>query len=424
MHQTMNKDKFIEAGIINIGDEILIGQIQNTNASFIAQSLTSIGVHVKKIMVVGDEKEGILSAFEDMLTSCNIVIVTGGLGTTNDDITKDCICKYFHRELTENKFVLNHLQSVIHARSKTIPDTVLNQAMLPVGSEAIANEIGFAPGIWMEYEGKILAAIPGVPQEMQAMLLKILEKIQIHYHVDQHIVHKHIQTFGIAEALLSDKLSIFERNLPSCIRLAYLPKAGYVSLRLTGYGFSMQGLEAELEKQISHLSHYVGEYIFSYENKTLPELIADELKEQKQTLAVAESCTGGYIAHSITLLPGSSKYLKGGIVAYSNEIKCHVLGVEQQIIDQQGAVSEEVVMQMAKNILQLYHVEYGIAVSGIAGPDGGSVEKPVGTVWIAVADKNNVHAKCFSFGNGRERVIRQSATAALYMLYKLLLKLE
>ncbi|MDR0604689.1 MAG: competence/damage-inducible protein A [Bacteroidales bacterium] len=420
----MDQDKFIEAGIINIGDEILIGQIQNTNASFIAQSLTSIGVHVKKIMVVGDEKESILSAFEEMLTSCNIVIVTGGLGTTNDDMTKDCICKYFHRELMENKSVLNYLQSVIHARSRTIPNTVLKQAMLPVGSEAIANEIGFAPGIWMEYEEKILVAIPGVPQEMQAMLLKVLEKIEIHYHINQHIIHKHIQTFGISEALLSENLSVFEKNLPPCIRLAYLPKAGYVSLRLTGYSSSMQKLEAELEKQISHLSHYVGEYIFSYENKILPELIADKLKERKQTLAVAESCTGGYIAHSITLLSGSSNYFKGGIVAYSNEIKCNVLGVEQQLINQQGAVSEEVVMQMAKNVLQLYNVEYAIAVSGIAGPDGGSVEKPVGTVWIAVADKNNVHAKCFSFGNGRERVIRQSATAALYMLYKLLTSIK
>jgi nicotinamide-nucleotide amidase len=420
MHQTMNQDKFIEAGIINIGDEILIGQIQNTNASFIAQSLTSVGIYVKKTMVVRDEKESILSAFEEMLTSCSIVIVTGGLGTTNDDITKDCICNYFHRELTEDKSVLNHLRSVIHARSKTVPDTVLNQAMLPVGSEAIANETGFAPGIWIEYEGKIFVAIPGVPQEMQEMLLKTLEKIQIHYHINQHIIHKHIQTFGISEALLSEKLSVFEENLPPCIRLAYLPKAGYVSLRLTGYGFSIQELEAELEKQISHLSRYAGEYIFSYENKTLPELIADKLKESKQMLAVAESCTGGYIAHSITLLSGSSKYFKGGIVAYSNEIKCQVLQVEQQVIDQQGAVSEEVVMQMAKNILQLYNVEYGIAVSGIAGPEGGSIEKPVGTVWIAVADKNNVHAKCFSFGHGRERVIRQSAAAALYMLYKLL----
>jgi nicotinamide-nucleotide amidase len=415
----MVQDKFIQAGIINIGDEILIGQIQNTNASFIAQSLTSIGVYVKEIVVTGDESESILSVFEQMLKSCNIVIVTGGLGTTNDDITKDCICRYFHRDLIENKTVMQHLRSLVPSRRKNIPDTVFMQAMLPDGCEAIINETGFAPGIWIEDDGKILVALPGVPREMQAMLLNVLEKIQAHYHLNQHIIYRHIQTFGISEALLSEKLSDFEQKLPACIKLAYLPKAGYVSLRLTGYGFSVQELENELEKQMAHLSSYIDEYIFSYENKTLPELIADKLKAQKQTLAVAESCTGGYIAHSITSLPGSSIYFKGGIVAYSNEIKCNILQVEQQTIDQHGAVSEEVVIQMAKNVLQLYKVEYGIAVSGIAGPGGGSEEKPTGTVWIAVADKNNVFAKCFLFGNGRERVIWQTAAAALYMLYKL-----
>jgi nicotinamide-nucleotide amidase len=416
----MNKDKFIQAGIINIGDEILIGQIQNTNARFIAQELTTIGIYVKKIMIVGDEKECILSAFDEMMTSCNIVIVTGGLGTTNDDLTKDCICRYFHRDLIENKIVLNHLQSVIHSRKLKVPNNIFLQAMLPKGSEAIANEVGLAPGIWIEDKEKIFIATPGVPQEMQVMLEEVLKRIQIYYHVNQHIICKHIQTFGISEALLSEKLSAFEDKLPPYIKLAYLPKSGYVSLRLTGYSMSGNELENELEKQILHLSLYIDEYIFSYENKTLPELVADKLKKQNQLLAIAESCTGGYIAHLITSMPGSSNYFKGGIVAYSNEFKCNILQVEQQTINQQGAVSREVVMQMAKNVLQLYKTDCAIAVSGIAGPGGGSEEKPVGTVWIAVANKNNIDAKCFSFGNDRERTIRQSANTALYMLYKLL----
>ncbi|MDR1181987.1 MAG: competence/damage-inducible protein A [Bacteroidales bacterium] len=416
----MDEHKFIQAGIINIGDEILIGQIHNTNARFIAHELTAMGVYVKKILIVGDEKEDILSAFDEVLTCCDIVIVTGGLGSTNDDITKDCICRYFHRDLTENKIVLNHLQSIINTRKIKVPNSIFLQAMLPERSEVIANEVGLAPGIWIEDNGKILVAIPGVPQEMQAMLWDVLKKIQAHYHVNQHIIYKHIQTFGISEASLSEKLSDFENKLPPCIKLAYLPKAGYVSLRLTGYGASVKELETELEKQLSYLSHYIDEHIFSYENKTLSELVADKLKEQNQLFAVAESCTGGYIAHLTTLIPGSSKYFKGGVVAYSNEIKCNILQVEQQTINQHGAVSREVVMQMAKNVLQLYKVDYAIAVSGIAGPGGGSVEKPVGTVWIAVADTNNVYAKCFSLGNNRERIIQQSANMALYMLYKLL----
>jgi len=409
----------MQAGILNIGDEILIGQINNTNASFIAQNLNAIGVQVKKILVIGDEKKDIISAFDELLKICDIVIVTGGLGTTNDDITKNCICQYFNRKLVKNELVFNYLQEIIRFRYGKISDNVLEQAMLPENCEAIPNEIGTAPGIWIENNGKIVVSIPGVPQEMQAMLYIILEKLQTYSLGNQIIIHKHIQTIGISESLLSDKLIDFEKKLPSHIKLAYLPKIGYISLRLTGYATSTQTLETELQKQVLALSQLVTEYIFSYEDKTLPQLIAEKLTEKKQTLALAESCTGGYISHLITSLAGCSEYFKGGIVAYSNEIKNKVLQVENQLINQYGAVSEEVVKQMATNLLSIYNVDYGIAVSGIAGPSGGSIEKPVGTVWIAVADKNGVNAKCFSFGNGRERVIRQAAMTALCMLYRL-----
>ena len=409
----------MQAGILNIGDELLIGQINNTNASFIAHNLNAIGVRVREVLVVGDEKQEIISAFDELLKICDIVIVTGGLGTTNDDITKNCICQYFNRKLIENKLVFNYLQEIIRFRYGKISNTVLEQAMLPEGCEAIRNEVGTAPGIWIEDKGKILVSIPGVPQEMQAMLYIILEKLQTYSHDNQNIIHKHIQTVGISESLLSDKLADFEKNLPAHIKLAYLPKTGYISLRLTGHAASAQRLETELQKQVLSLSEPIKEYIFSYEDKTLPQLIAEKLTAQKQTLGLAESCTGGYLSHLITSLSGSSDYFKGGIIAYSNEIKNSMLQVKEQTISTYGAVSKEVVEQMATNLLHLCKVDYGIAVSGIAGPGGGSTEKPVGTVWIAVADKNKVTAKCFSFGNGRERVIRQSAMMALYMLYSL-----
>ena len=411
------KNSTMQSGILNIGDEILIGQINNTNAGFIAQNLNAIGIQVKKILVVGDEKKDIISAFDELLKICDIVIVTGGLGTTNDDVTKNCICQYFNRKLIRNELVFNYLQEIIRLRYGKISDNVLEQAMLPEGCEAISNEIGTAPGIWIENNGKILVSVPGVPQEMQATMSIVLEKLQRYLHNNQHIIHKHIQTVGISESLLSDKLTDFEKNLPPHIKLAYLPKMGYISLRLTGHSISAQTLETELQKQVLSLTQFVTEHIFSYEDKTLPQVIAEKLTERKQTLALAESCTGGYIAHLITSLSGSSEYFKGGIVAYSNEIKNKILQVDEEIINRYGAVSKEVVEQMATNLLRIYEVDYGIAVSGIAGPSGGSAEKPVGTVWIAVADKNGVNTKCFSFGNGRERVIRQAAMGALFMLF-------
>ena len=410
----------MQASILTIGDEILIGQIINTNASFIAQNLNAIGIQIKKILTVGDQKNDIVSAFDELLKLSDIVIVTGGLGTTNDDITKNCICQYFDRNLIENELVLNHLRDKIRSRSIKIPDSVFTQAMLPSESDAIPNETGLAPGIWIQNKGKILVALPGVPQEMQTMLLIVMERLQKQLSDNQIIIHEHIQTFGISEALLSEKLAYFEKKLPPHIKLAYLPKAGYVSLRLTAYSIDAEELKNEIAKHLSSLSAVISEYIFSYENKTLPELISDKLKKQKRTLGLAESCTGGYIAHLITSLSGSSDYFKGGVVAYSNEIKMNVLQVDEQIINQQGAVSKEVVEQMAKNLLHIFDVDYGIAVSGIAGPGGGSEEKPVGTVWIAVANKNEMHTNCFSFGNGREYVIRRAAVSALYMLYDLL----
>jgi nicotinamide-nucleotide amidase len=408
----------ISAGIINIGDEILIGQIINTNSACIAKQLNAINIPVAKIVVVGDNQTDIIRAFEEMLSSVDIVFVTGGLGTTNDDITKECICNCFDKKRIPYDDVIASLKKRLQSRNTPLTQSILSQAMLPEGCEAIDNNCGLAPGIWIEQNEKILIAAPGVPLELESMMPAIIEKIESRYRTEQHIIHKHIQTSGIAEAALSDMLLDFEKQLPPHIQLAYLPKMGYTSLRLSGYGKVSTVLEKEMEHQLSMLSQVAKEYIFSCEDKTLPELIADKLNAAEKTLALAESCTGGYIAHLITSLAGSSSFFKGGAVAYSNEIKTKVLGVNPSTLDSQGAVSEETVKEMVVNLLNIFQADYGIAVSGIAGPTGGSEEKPTGTVWIAVAGRGEVIAQVFRFGTGRDRVIRQAAIRALLMLYK------
>ncbi len=410
----------ILAGILNIGDEILIGQIINTNSACIAKQLDLANIPTDRIIVVGDEKKAIIDAFEEMLSNYDIVFVTGGLGTTNDDITKACICQYFNKKLIENKDVVASLTQRMQNRNLELTPSILSQAMLPEDCQVIGNNYGLAPGMWMEKEGKVLISTPGVPQELESMMPAIVKKLQDHFQKEQFVIHKHIQTFGIAEATLSDMLTDFEKQLPQDIKLAYLPKMGYTSLRLTGYGSSFQELEREMEHYVSMLSAIAKDYIFSYEDKTLPELIADKFIEKHKTLALAESCTGGNIAHLITSLQGSSAYFKGGIVAYSNEIKNRILQVKQSTLDFHGAVSEETVKEMVENLLDIYKVDYGVAVSGIAGPGGGSEEKPVGTVWVAVSNKQQTITQCFSFGTGRERVIRQASVRALLMLYQLI----
>ena len=407
----------MKAGIINIGDEILIGQITNTNSSFIASRLNTINIATDRIMVVGDNRIDILQAFEEMLSRCDIVFVTGGLGTTNDDITKSCVCHYFNTKLVENKNVLDYLQQQLKSRNLPLTESIRTQALLPEDCEVIENHYGLAPGMWIEKNGKLLISTPGVPQELESMMPLILERLQNRYHQNQSIIHKHIQTCGIAEAMLSDMLIDYEKQLPEHIKLAYLPKMGYTSLRLSGFGTSSDLLEKEMQQQLILLEPIIKEYIFSTEDKSLIQLIADKLQVNHQTLATAESCTGGYIAHLITSLAGSSAYFKGSIVAYSNEIKQELLHVQTQTLENYGAVSQQVVEEMARNVLSVCQTDYSIAVSGIAGPDGATEQKPVGTVWIAVANKNKILSQCFSLGRGRERVIRQAATKGLLMLH-------
>jgi len=415
----MINNKRTQSEIISIGDELLVGQICNTNAAYIAQQLNTIGVAVSRITTVGDDKKDILLAFERALAENQIVLVTGGLGSTKDDITKKCIADYFQKELVHHKGTEQRIEQSFRMRGTAIPKNMHEQSIQPQGCEIIENTVGIAPGIWAEEKGKVLIAMPGVPQEMQAITSVVLPRLQKLFGT-QSIIHQHIQLCGIGESVLSELLSEVEDRLPPHIKLAYLPKFGYMGLRLSAYGNDEQTLKNEIGLYTRKIAEIAKEYVFSLENKTLPEVVAEELIRQKKTVAVAESCTGGYIAQQITSIAGSSAYFKGGVVAYSNEIKQQVLQVKAATLENQGAVSRQTVVEMATNLLKLFDVDYAIAVSGIAGPSGGTAEKPVGTVWVSVASKGkSTNSTCFTFGNGnRNLIIQRAGTAALNMLLK------
>ncbi len=411
----------IQAVIVNIGDELLMGQVVNTNAAVIAETLNKIGVCVKEILTIGDNKAEILTLLEQLWSQYHIVFITGGLGTTNDDITKLCICEFFNRKLVENKAILKHIEYLRKARGLVLSDSVRTQALLPEGCIAIDNIHGLAPGMWIEEQNKILVSTPGVPSELTDMLDDICQRIKQKFQ-PWHKIDRHFKLTGISESALSDKLQNFEHQLPDYIKLAYLPKMGIVNLRLSGYHADGKLLENEMNKQADKLKEEIKDYVFAFEDTDLALLVGNLLRKKGCTLGTAESCTGGEIAHQLTSFAGASDYFKGSIVAYSNEIKHNVLQVDKQILEQEGAVSQEVVCQMANNILKLLDVAYAIAVSGIAGPGGGTPQKPVGTVWIAIADKNSCQSQCFHFGTKRQMVVERTAQTALCMLYKHILK--
>ena len=411
----------IQAVVVNIGDELLMGQVVNTNAAVIAETLNKMGICVKEILTIGDNKAEILTHLKHLWSQYHIVFITGGLGTTNDDITKSCICEFFNRKLVENKAILEHIEYLRNARGLVLSDSVRTQALLPEGCIALDNIHGLAPGMWIEEQNKILVSTPGVPSELTGMLDDICHRIKRKFQ-PWHKIDKHFKLMGISESALSDLLQDFEHQLPDYIKLAYLPKMGIVNLRLSGYHADGNLLENEMNKQADRLKAEIKDYVFAVEDTDLALLVGNLLKEKGCTVGTAESCTGGAIAHQLTAFAGSSAYFKGAVVAYSNEIKHNVLQVDEQLLEQKGAVSQEVVCQMASHVLQLLDVDYAIAVSGIAGPGGGTPQKPVGTVWIAVADKNGCQAQCFRFGTKRQMVVERTVQTALCMLYMYVLK--
>ena len=403
--------------IINIGDELLIGQVVNTNASTMARMLTEAGMEVGKTVVVGDSRDDIWQAVDTAMHSSDTVLVTGGLGPTKDDITKKLLCEYFDSELVESEVALENVKRLFAVRGFELTPVNRAQALVPKCCEVLNNDVGTAPCMWFEREGKVLVSLPGVPHEMEWLTAnRVIPKLQETF-LTETIINKNILTQGIGESFLSDLIEPWELALPECIRLAYLPVAGMTKLRLTARGAQAASLRTAIDKAVEDLYKIAGQYIVGEDCETLAELVHKTLTERGLTLATAESCTGGTIASQLTAQSGASAYFKGGVVAYSNEVKECVLGVQHSTLEAHGAVSEETAREMVEGVRKRLGADLAIATTGIAGPDGGTKEKPVGTVWIAVADATHTEAQLLSFpGRRRQQNIDRTVNQAFSML--------
>jgi len=411
----------MKAEIITIGDEILIGQIIDTNSSWLGQELGKLGISVIHRTSVSDNKKAIMNSLDEAKNRVDIIILTGGLGPTKDDITKITLCEYFKTKLIVNEKVLEWVTKIFSNRKLPMIDINKNQAMVPEICEVLFNRSGTAPGMWFDIDDKIFISMPGVPFEMKTIYTEeVIPKIKQKFSLPI-IIHRTIQTTSIGESFLAKKIEAWENDLPSHIKLAYLPSVGQVRLRLSGYGKDRDKLSDEMNLIISKLYEIIGEYIYGEEDMNLQKAVGDLLKNNHQTISTAESCTGGYISHLITSVPGSSKYYIGSIISYDNKIKTHELNVNEDTLKEFGAVSEECVKQMADSIRQKFNTDYAIATSGIAGPDGGTPEKPVGTVWIAVSSKNKTITRLYNMGDNRERTIHRSALEGLDLLRRMML---
>ena len=408
----------ITAAIITIGDELLIGQVADTNSSFIARELNKMGVSVYQITSVSDNRRHILTALEEGARRTQMVITTGGLGPTKDDITKTVFAEYTDDQLAFHGETLRNIENMMAARGIAMNPLNIKQAEVPSRCTVIPNSCGTAPGMWFEKDGIIYVAMPGVPFEMKTMMQdEVLPRLQQQFCSDM-ILHRTLLVTGFPESALALHIEDWENNLPQNIHLAYLPGSGIIRLRLSSSGADRQYLEAQTEKEIEKLKVILGDHVVSENDETIEEIVVRMLTEKKQTLAVAESCTGGNIARLLTSVSGSSACFKGAVIAYANEIKTAILQVNSHDLQQYGAVSEQVVTQMAANVRKLMGADYGIATSGIAGPTGGTPEKPVGMVWTAIASASQNVAKLMQYGNNRESNIQRASTAALNLLRK------
>ena len=420
----------MNAELLTIGNEILIGQITNTNSVWMAQQLNMIGVSIVHMSSVADEKQAILKAFDDASKRADIVLITGGLGPTKDDITKTTFCEYFETELVTDENVLKDVTGFFSKRNKEVSEINKKQAEVPKGCLVIRNKNGTAPGMWMEKNNTIYVSMPGVPYEMKGMVTDdVIPEIKKRFKLP-FIYHKTILTQGIGESVLSEMISDWEDALTAKeIGLAYLPSPGMVRLRLSSKGFDEAELKNKIEREAEKIKPLIEKYIYGYEEygqeqPKLEEILGKLLLEKNLKLGLAESCTGGYISHLITSVAGSSAYYNGCIVPYHNEFKHHLLKVDNAVFEKHGAVSKECVMAMAKEALLTFKSDVAISVSGIAGPSGGTDEKPVGTTWIAVAYGDRIIPKQFVFGDNRQRNIQMTAMTAMNMLRKLILKIE
>jgi nicotinamide-nucleotide amidase len=410
------------AEIITIGDELLIGQVVDTNSAWLGQQLSLNGIRVKQITSVSDDAEHIKQALDAARSRADIILVTGGLGPTKDDITKKTLKEYFNMQWRMDAQILNDVIEIFKRFGKETTGINKLQAQVPDGCIALRNKNGTAPGMWFESNGKIFVSMPGVPYEMKGIVSDtVLPMLREKFGLPV-IIHKTILTTGIGESVLAEKIADWEDSLAADnIKLAYLPSPAMVRLRMSVEGDDEAELKKRVQKKLDEVLPQIKGYVFGYDNDTLEKIVGELLKKEKKTLSTAESCTGGLVAHMLTSVPGSSEYYKGSIVSYSYDVKTSELNVPEKLLEQFGAVSEETVKQMAIGVRERLHTDYSIAISGIAGPDGGTEEKPVGTVWIAVAKEGFVFAKRFQFGDNRERNILRSSITGLAMLRKLML---
>ena len=403
------------AEIITIGDELLIGQVVDTNSAWIAEQLNLIGIRVHQITSISDNQEHILQTLEEASARAQLILITGGLGPTKDDITKQTLCKYFDTSLIFSHEAYKNIENLFYHRGVKVTEVNRQQAMVPANCKVLPNVNGTAPCMWFEKDNRIYISMPGVPFEMKAIMEQEVLPLLIHKH-KQVIIHRTILTEGVGESMLASIIEPWEDALPDFIKLAYLPQPGMVRLRLTAYGKAREVLQNAINRAENELFPLAGKYIFGFDDDTLESVVGQLLRQKGKTLSTAESCTGGNIAQLITSIAGSSDYFKGSVVAYSNEIKEKLLGVPHQTLLDYGAVSEQTVIAMAEGIRERFDTDYSIAVSGIAGPGGGTDEKPVGTTWIAVATPAGSTARKFLLGDHRGRNIRKASVSALNML--------
>ncbi len=414
----------MKAIIVTVGDEILIGQIVDTNSGVIAKYLDKIGIGVHEMLSITDDKQHILKTLSSLQNNADVVIITGGLGPTKDDITKKTLCEYFEDELVIDNKVLAHVTQLIEQYFKrAITQINKDQALVPSKCEVLFNQVGTAPGMWLQKENTVFISLPGVPYEMKYLMEnEVIPKLIAKYE-RPFIIHKTILTYGVGESLLAERIETWEDNLPECIKLAYLPSPGRVRLRLSARGTDENVLQTEIKTQVEKLQVFISDCIVGFEeDETIEVILGKLLTEKKRTISTAESCTGGKIASVITSISGSSNYFKGSIVSYATEAKINVLGVSQEIIDEFSVVSKQVAEAMASQVKKIFQSDFAIAATGNAGPNKGDADAEVGTVFIAIATPKGVFSEQFNFGQPREKVIDRTVNKGLELIYKEILK--
>lgn len=414
----------MKATIVTIGDEILIGQIIDTNSGFIAKSLDKIGVEINEMISISDDKQHILDTFEKLQNKVDLVIITGGLGPTKDDVTKKTFCDYFEDELVVDQAVLAHVTQLIEGFYKrTITQINKDQALVPSRCTVLHNQVGTAPGMWMKKENTVFVSLPGVPFEMKYLVEnEIIPKVVKEYN-RPYIIHKTILTYGQGESMVAERIEDWENSLPEFIKLAYLPAPGRVRLRLTARGKDKEALEKAIDSYVASLNAIINDIIVGFEeDETIEVLVGKMLKEQQKTIATAESCTGGQIAANLSSVAGASAYFKGSVVSYATETKISVLGVSKEVVEKYSVVSAEVAKAMASNVKKLMNTDYALATTGNAGPTKGEEKAELGSVFIALATPNEVIVEEFNFGQPREKVIDRATIKSLEMLKKEIFK--